>query len=67
MALEIRNCPFCGSKAELVDWEDRPNKLSVNCIDDENCGAVLAINYSTPRQAIEAWNKRKEDTHGRKE
>jgi len=50
---DLKPCPFCGSKAELLNMgEDFPH--IVVCT---NCGSAGAT-YETEQEAIEAWNKR---------
>ena len=62
---ELKPCPFCGGRAELIQTKCLSNgcvlyhvfhydlKCHINCIRTEN--------MATPEEAIEAWNMRVED------
>ena len=52
---ELRNCPFCGSKAHLIVL-DHYREFYVtcgrqNCVEQKHC-------YKSMKSAIEAWNRR---------
>ena len=59
--IELRDCPFCGSKSvELVEniWSD---PVGVWC---RSCGAVVEFpkkSKSTPETIAAAWNRRDDD------
>lgn len=55
-------CPFCGSKAHIVQWRDtlKPNATWIEC---EGCHAMIETLYdddpATARhQAAAVWNRR---------
>lgn len=56
MRIRIKNCPFCGQKAEV-----HPNRsvFDIGC-DDIDCIGYYERNfgYSSKELAIEAWNTR---------
>ncbi len=59
---ELKPCPFCGGKAELVtsqafEWCDR--YYYVRCASEE-CEKRTHL-YDRTHEAIEAWNRRAED------
>jgi Lar family restriction alleviation protein len=59
--IELRECPFCGSKSvELVEniWAD---PIGVWC---RSCGVVVELPKTktrTPETIIRAWNRRDDD------
>lgn len=63
---ELKSCPFCGEKAEVViSWVY--NTYSVTCTSEEQCMGInqeqdeqggYACELGTVEQAIEAWNAR---------
>ena len=63
MATELKPCPFCGRKAELVTMKYGSGDIyfGTTC---ENWRCVVASvipNFSSEEAAIEAWNRRAED------
>jgi hypothetical protein len=76
-ALEhLLDCPFCGSPAELQEWEERDATLwaaQVNCTScraegprgyaNNDLGCYDAVNDLHKKRAIEAWNSRSAATH----
>ena len=60
---KLRNCPFCGGKADIVQisW---CRLLSVRCVDEyHNCKVIPETqHFSDKQEAIEAWNRRDGDT-----
>lgn len=57
---ELKPCPFCGGEARIRDFTmvDLEPEIDVFCI---NCGAQTFV-YETKDDAIEAWNRRVEDS-----
>ena len=59
MTEELKPCPFCGGKAEVLT--DENEEYYVSCTE---CTALLGYctdtwgDYSTEDEAIEAWNRR---------
>lgn len=64
---ELKPCPFCGAKAEIFlhgfysektqDFNDKT--YGVIC---DSCGSQGYQFYETEQQAIDAWNRRKDDS-----
>lgn len=57
---ELKNCPFCGSKAYLGRTPTfRRDKFIVGCTNHENCGvAPCTWPCDTEEEAINNWNHR---------
>ena len=62
---EMKKCPFCGGKAELVDVNMGHGAYgaAVQC---EECGCrthafCARLDWCANEKAIEAWNRRAED------
>ena len=60
---KLRNCPFCGAKAEAVlkDVDERNSPWKVVANHDDEC--VFSKmgwwdDYESAEEAIEAWNRR---------
>lgn len=51
--MELKKCPFCGSKVEKIDF-DSDFGFWITC---ENCEASSKF-CDTEEEAIETWNKR---------
>ena len=51
--VELKLCPFCGSKAEVTKWQEG---WFIEC-KAHRCGGTIGA-YKTEAEAIEAWNKR---------
>jgi Lar family restriction alleviation protein len=49
--IELKKCPFCGSKADMAGTQD--TYLIVCC----SCGSGSNA-YDTEKDAVDAWNKR---------
>ena len=58
--IELKKCPFCGGKARMEEhiFYGLPNSYGVKC-----CACFAKTNqfYDTPKEAVEAWNKREEE------
>lgn len=51
--MDIKPCPFCGSKAKVTLFL---GNYAVTCL---NCpGAIIACPGQTEEEAIEAWDRR---------
>ncbi|MBR1436961.1 MAG: Lar family restriction alleviation protein [Synergistaceae bacterium] len=57
MTEQLRPCPFCGGEARIF-YPDCTFP-SVGC---RKCGTVSS-RYVYMQEAIDAWNRRKEETH----
>ena len=58
---ELRECPFCGGEAELVNYGLTGKFEVVQCVD---CGArtrVFDPDIKRGESVIEAWNRRASD------
>lgn len=60
---ELLPCPFCGSKAKILEYEygglDHRIEYQPSCTND-NCG--VDMNWlETEEEAVELWNKRIKD------
>lgn len=54
---ELKTCPFCGSEASIISGtEDH----CIICRNDDCVAALVARSFSSPEEAIAAWNKRTE-------
>ncbi len=53
---KLKNCPFCGRKAELIDCEIHP-RWYVKC-SYRYCGVEQGHTYVDKKSAINAWNRR---------
>ena len=64
MSEELKACPFCGGKAELLTMRSKGVKVyGVFCradLDQECQHGHFIDNYGTESEAIAAWNKRSE-------
>lgn len=59
MESELKNCPFCGGKAEIICFAFPGNSRNYypKC---KKCGCELRA-YSSKQNAKKAWNKRTYD------
>jgi Lar family restriction alleviation protein len=55
MTMELKPCPFCGGKAEVVDNE---YFVDVSCAHIHCRGYAASLMYNNKKEAIEAWNRR---------
>ena len=51
---ELKCCPFCGGKAEMLNYS--PTEWLVHCIE---CDGMVENWRKTKQEAIEQWNRRK--------
>lgn len=57
---KLKPCPFCGGEAEYLN----NNKFNMLCVVMcKRCGAIIA--KVKKHTAIEAWNKRSDETNGK--
>lgn len=57
---ELKECPFCGGKAEtalVIEW-DRTAQMRVGCA-SKRCPVKPRARADTTWQAARRWNKRK--------
>ena len=54
---ELRECPFCGGKAEL-NVQKSTGHCRVLCETDGCMNYAFRVSYLTKEAAINAWNKR---------
>ena len=54
---EPRQCPFCGSRAEVQDWYCGDSKIPYYRVRCENDHSLDRWD-DTPEEAIDAWNQR---------
>lgn len=66
MNSELKPCPFCGGKAQII-YTERNDMYSVRCADEyRNCNIMPeTLHFAIEREAIDAWNIRavEEDKH----
>lgn len=53
MREELKTCPFCGGKAEMLNYSE--NEWLVRCTD---CDGMVERWRETEEEAIEQWNRR---------
>ena len=60
--IKLKSCPFCGGKAEI--HRTSGDEYYVDCsLENGFCHAIPRTwDYSTPEEAVEAWNRRAGDT-----
>ena len=60
---ELKPCPFCGSKASIIEVAERPDKFVEEAfIQCEECGFSIHHKWLSVEILIEYWNKRAERT-----
>lgn len=55
MSEDLKPCPFCGGKAEILPDESFKDYWNVQCSNDK-CGAMVAD--VSQRHAVLNWNRR---------
>lgn len=58
--LELKPCPFCGSKARFVvsgSVRSRSHSVEIECTNILSCGAKQYF-FDTEQEAADAWNRR---------
>ena len=58
---ELKPCPFCGGKAELVDFGKVYSQFRVICETDGCIMCAKKVTFFEERFAKAAWNKRAEE------
>jgi Lar family restriction alleviation protein len=65
MQNELKPCPFCGGKAEMLHWRASVNGKTiypyrVRCIECKTCVGSSSLKYITltEEDAREKWNRR---------
>lgn len=53
----IKRCPFCGSKAEIILFNFEFGTVTVGCT-NEDCDITMGKAFFTNEEAIEHWNRR---------
>ena len=59
MQNELRECPFCGGEAEII--ENEYECVDVSCKNMGCRGFTDYLQYGSRDEAIEAWNRRVND------
>lgn len=71
---ELKPCPFCGSKASLIEMRGVSLEGSLFMVECSNCSAIIGRQHETyqatkgylhfynQEDAIKAWNTRKKET-----
>jgi Lar family restriction alleviation protein len=54
---ELKNCPFCGSKARVFELDNYGGNFQANCL-NKTCQANRGGWKNTKQAAIRAWNRR---------
>ena len=55
---ELKLCPFCGGKGELVKTELMESRHEMFCVECTKCPAKIDVNAGSIGTAITLWNKR---------
>ena len=56
---ELKNCPFCGGKAEIIIFNYEYGTVTVRCT-NEDCDITMGKAFFTDEEAINHWNRRAE-------
>jgi len=62
MSENLKPCPFCGAKAEILHYEN--DGYLPECT---KCCGMVEKWFNTPEEAISAWNRRAQPEAGEKE
>lgn len=54
---KIKPCPFCGSKAEMFEFNSEFGTISVRCTNEE-CDITMGKAFFTEEETIKHWNRR---------
>lgn len=54
---ELKPCPFCGGKAELINFNMDYGTVTVGCTNEE-CDITLGKGYFSEEEAVRKWNQR---------
>lgn len=60
MQNELKKCPFCGCRAELISGVDRDGDkvYGVRCVNFSCIGSDIEAKYVNTTSAIKTWNRR---------
>lgn len=56
--LKLKNCPFCGSKAKIINLDDEGDDYFMVQCENEECGAGCTFGEGTKTQISKRWNNR---------
>lgn len=68
---KLKPCPFCGSEAWMIYTNDNHKRPCIQCkfgaFKEPKCplSHLVAWDYKTEQEAIEAWNRRTSDDERR--
>jgi len=54
---ELKPCPFCGGKAEIIIFSAEYGTLTVGCTNEE-CDITMGKAFFSDEEAIQHWNRR---------
>lgn len=57
---ELKPCPFCGGKAEIIIFSAEYGTVTVGCTNEE-CDITMGKAFFTDEEAIQHWNRRVND------
>ena len=57
---ELKSCPFCGGKAEIIMFNTEDGMVTVGCTNEE-CDITMGKAFFTDEEAIRHWNRRAND------
>lgn len=60
MSKELKPCPFCGGKAEIIIFSTKYGTVTVGCINEE-CDIPMGKAFFSDEEAIQHWNRRAND------
>lgn len=60
MCKELKPCPFCGGKAEIIIFSAEYGTVTVGCTNEE-CDITMGKAFFTDEEAIRHWNRRVND------
>lgn len=62
MEEELKPCPFCGGKAEILDIDDGEN-AGGSCVSCTQCLASSNVEFEFKENFVSNWNRRMNDGH----
>lgn len=57
---ELKPCPFCGGKAEIIIFSFEYGTVTIGCT-NEKCDITMGKAFFTDEEAIQHWNRRVND------
>lgn len=54
---ELKPCPFCGGKAEIIIFSAEYGTVTVGCTNEE-CDITMGKAFFSDEEAIQHWNRR---------